>query len=438
MKLVLCLVLLPAVVSATGVSAAIFPALRKRQAEQKKLAAVQQKSQTQTQLPPIGLDEKQAQDAQAAVAVPAPLDAGADGYPELPAVSQMLSAASGTLKSVNSQASGLEARVVQAQMQSETKMAKQKAAFEEKLKQQEQGNQAVITANANITAEIKTLKSGNAALKKRAHEVEENNKLMRGELKTLQARLGVAKDFVAKSLTSTDDSKSSLLQVLKGGRKHHRSFVETASSTKKDDDDDDDNDNDDEGEDEEDDDNDDEGTSLLSLSSKVRRASVATSDGASSFEAAMSELESVVPADGPDMGPAMPNVPAASPGDLLSILSKDVAHLAQQEKESEKTLKNLFIRDFRTGAKRHQALLAQQKSLIATRTSLQALQAKLNTAKAHLEATQSQLESRLHGLGQFLQKLAHFSMAPQHEVPHLLEVLPKTVVMKTETKKVLL
>lgn len=443
MKLLLSCVLSLAVLStvtATAASTEMFPALRKRMAQ--KLAAVQQKSAPQGPAP-VAVDEKETQDVPAgpSAAVPAPLDVGSDGYPQLPAVSQMLSEASGTLKSVSSQASGLEARVVQAQMQSESKMAKQKAAFEEKLKQQEESNQAVIDVNSNITSDIQNLKDKNAAIKKHAKEIEETNKVMRSELKTLQSHLGVAKDFTAKSLTSTDDSKSSLLQVLKGkgSRRHHKALVETASRTKrKDDDDEDDDDSSDDSEesDDKDDDSDDdeeEGTSLLSLSRKVRKNGVllSSSDGAASFEAAMSELESAVPA-----GPAMPETPSASPGDLLEVLSKDVAHLAQQEKESEKNLKNLFIRDFRAGAKRHAALLSQQKTLIAQRGSLQTLQAKLTKAEAHLESTRAQLEGRLHGLGQFIQKLAHFAMAPQHEVPHLLEVLPKAVAIKAETKKV--
>merc|ERR1719379_883721 len=304
-------------------------------------------------------------------------------------------------------------------------MAKQKAAFEEKLKSQEESNQAVITQNANITAEIKALQASNAALKKKGHEIEETNKVMRSELRTLQARLGVAKDFTVKSLTSTDDSKNSLLQVLKGGKKKRHSFVETASKKKSDDDEDEEDDNEEGTEDDkEDDEDEDGGTSLLLLSSK--RKTIA-SDSAASFEAAMSDLEAAVPA-----GPAMPDSAASneSPSDLLSVLSKDVANLAKQEKEGQQNLKNLFIRDFRAGAKRHQALLAQQKSLIATRGSLLTLQSKLKDAEAHLEMTRQQLESRLHGLGQFVQKLAHLAMAPQHEVPHLLEVLPKSVAVK--------
>merc|ERR1719224_279441 len=126
----------------------------------------------------------------------------------------------------------------------------------------------------------------------------------------------------------------------------------------------------------------------------------------------------------------MPDAPASNPGDLLEVLSKEVSALAQQEKESEKNLKNLFIRDFRAGAKRHQALLAQQKSLNSTRAALQTLKAKLETAVAHLAATQSQLEARLHGIGQYLQKLSHFAMAPQNEANHLMDVLPKAVTVK--------
>jgi len=429
----MCLAMLPSSVTGTAVSTEMFPALRKKMQKQKFLVAAQ--TQTSKSKVPDTEEEKESQEVPGVI--PAPLDAGPDGFPQLPAVSQMLSEASGTLKKVNSRTSSLEARVVQAQMQSESKMAKQKAAFEEKLKEQEESNQAVITANGNISAQIKSLQGSNAALKKHAHEIEETNKVMRSELRTLESRLGAAKDFTAKSLTSTDDSKNSLLQVLKGGHKHHRALVETSSSTHREvgNDDDDSSDDSDDSEDDrdskDDDEEDEQGTSLLLLSSKVQRTStVSSADSAASFEAAMSDLESAVPA-----GPGMPldptaNVPAESPSDLLSVLSKDVAHLAQQEKDSEKNLKNMFIKDFRAGAKRHQALLAQQKSLMGTRGNLLAVQAKLKSAEAHLEATKTQLEGRLHGLGQYLQKLAHLAMAPQREVPHLLEVLPKSVALK--------
>lgn len=396
----------------TAESSAIFPALRKR-LEKQKLAAAQVKEDV------VPVDDKDVGPV-APATVPSPVDAGSDGFPQLPAVSTMLSDASVSLKAVSSQASSLEARVVQAQMQSESKMAKQKAAFDEKLKQQEQGNRQVIQANDKIAAEIKDLKNGNAALKKRARVVGDSNKAMRTEIRTLQGRLGVAQAFTAKSLTTTDDSKSSLLQVL------HKSPQETSSkSHSKHDDDDDDEEGSDDDQDE--DDNDNEATSFLALSSKAHHEE----DGAASFEAAMSDLDAAVPTVstlGVDTSVASPS----SPGDLLAVLSKDVAHLAQQERESDKKLKQLFIRDFRAGAKRHVALIAKQKGLSATRSSLLQVQAKLKSAVEHLESTNKQIEGRLHGLGQYLQKLAHFAMAPQKEVAHLVEVLPKTVTIKAE------
>merc|ERR1719183_1980567 len=106
---------------------------------------------------------------------------------------------------------------MKAQMQSESKMAKQKAAFEEKLKQQEEKNRLVIQANGNITADIKKLQQSNADLRKQAHVIEENNHLMRSEFHMLESRLGLAQDFTSKSLKSTDDRKNALLQVLHGG-----------------------------------------------------------------------------------------------------------------------------------------------------------------------------------------------------------------------------
>jgi len=465
MRALVCALCLVAFPNAAAESVKMFPALRKRLEKQKLVAA---------QVKAVEPEEADAGPVAPAV-VPPPMDAGESGFPTLPSVSTMLSDASVSLKSVNSQASTLEARVVQAQMQSESKMAKQKAAFDEKLKEQEQGNRQVIKANDDITAAIASLKSGNTAFRKRARQVEESNHALRSEIKTLQAHLGTAKDFTGKSLTSTDDSKSSLLQVLHSGPRRHQALVETGSKTKDDGDEgddgesDDDDDRSDDGDDEaasflavssstkkvkgggadddddndggdaesmtedaeSDDDNDGGDESFLALSSKVHKAH-REQDGTASFEAAISELDSAVPAVSAVSLDPVASTSASSPGDLLETLVKDVAHLAQQEKESEKNLKQLFIRDFRAGAKRHQALMVKQKGLSASRSSLLQLQGKLTAAVAHVESMNKQLAGRLHGLGQFLQKLAHFAMAPQREVSHLIDVLPKPVTVKTE------
>merc|ERR1719247_878108 len=140
----------PASATATAASAEVFPSLRKRFEKKRAAAAAQKTAEVQVSAAPDA-EEKDEKDVKDAGPVMPVQDAGAEGYPVLPAVSTMLSDASGTLKAVNAQASSLEARVVQAQMLSEAKMAKQKAAFDEKLKQQEQGSQNVISQNANIS-----------------------------------------------------------------------------------------------------------------------------------------------------------------------------------------------------------------------------------------------------------------------------------------------
>jgi hypothetical protein len=397
-------------ISVNAASSEIFPSLRKRRVDQEKLSLMAESPKAEA-----------AKRDDATVKVPDPVDVGANGLPQLPAVSTMLSEASGTAKSVGSQASTLEAQVVQAQMKSESKMAKQKAAYEMKLKQQEMGNRAVIAANANISAEIKQLKSRNDAYRKHAKELQESNRVMRSELKALDARLITAMQFVDKSLEATDDSKNALLQVLQvpgtQHNHHHDALLEK-------DDDDDSSEESDKLDDSDEEDIEDAASSFLSLSQKTHRLSTDVS-----YTAAIDELENVVPTNTVLMEASGPN-----PDDLLAVLAKQVAQLAQQEKESEKKLKELFIRDFRAGVKRHQALMAQQKTLLAKRGSLSTVQSELKTAEAHLDGVRQQLVGRLHGLGQYMQKLAHFAMAPQREIPHLLAVLPKEVTIPVKAK----
>jgi len=341
----------------------------------------------------------------APVTVPAVMDAGEDGNPQLPPVAHMLSGAAVTLKGLSTQTSALQAQVVQAQMQIESKLARQKAAFEEKLKLQEQANLDIVAANNNISAEIKKLEGNNAALRKSAHDISESNSVMRSQLQNLQLHMADAKNFVGKSLSVTDDSKNSLLEVLRPGHQQSLATMVSKESEVEGGSDDDDANDDSEG-DQDDRDNEPEGTSFLALASTKVSKQTPT------------KVEEKDVLDAPD-----------SADSVLTILSQEVARLKQQEKESEEHLKQLFIKDFRAGSLRRKALLAQQKTLDGSRKYLSSLQSQLLKAEAHLKSTHSELKARLHGLGQFLQKLAHVALAPQHEVPHLLEVLPKAVAV---------
>lgn len=60
----------------------------------------------------------------------------------------MLNDADATMKSISDQASSLAKRVAQAQQEKATKMAKQKAIFDQKLHAQEGANRAMVAAPA--------------------------------------------------------------------------------------------------------------------------------------------------------------------------------------------------------------------------------------------------------------------------------------------------
>eukprot|EP00747_Dinoflagellata_sp_TGD_P162117 gnl/TRDRNA2_/TRDRNA2_179355_c0_seq1.p1 gnl/TRDRNA2_/TRDRNA2_179355_c0~~gnl/TRDRNA2_/TRDRNA2_179355_c0_seq1.p1 ORF type:complete len:435 (+),score=160.96 gnl/TRDRNA2_/TRDRNA2_179355_c0_seq1:122-1426(+) len=417
---------LPVESSAKKVS--VFPSLRRHQAPPPPPAAKQEAAPAAPAAPVAPL------------VVPSAPSVGKSGFPELPTVNSMLDPAAETLKAINSQASMLEAKILAAQMADQQKMAKQKAVFEERLKEQEQANRDVIAKNEHISKEIADLKRGNDGLRKKAKELEDGNHLARTELKELQNKLGSAKDFVASSMKSTDDSKAKELQVLTQdaktghhGRHHHvlaqiesidnvEDPSEMAASDGEDSAEDDTADaSSDDSSDADESDGGDEDSAAFVQVGMTREAEMVDSQ--------LLSLEATQAAADPA------SAPEANPNALVMTLQSGVANLAKQEKLAEEKLKQQFISDFQAGNRRHAALMQQQHSLEAQRASLETLQNKLKTAVAHLEETSSHLQQRLRGIGLFVQRLAHLALAPASEVPRLIGAMPTAVQMQAPPAK---
>jgi len=344
----------------------------------------------------------------APVIVPPPMDVGAEGFPQLPAVDDMLSEATGTMKSVNSRTSALQAQLLQAQVASEGKLNKQKIVFESKLQEQEDKNRDIVKANAALSEEIERLQIRTKSIKSHAHALEEGNHMLSAELRALQGKLDIAKDFTTKSLESTQESNKKLLELLRVARPHQQSHKARTSDM-----------------------------SLLLLSHRDHHASENADESVDGDSASDDSADGGGPHEPADTGldkDLMDSMQKAksSPSILLDILSKEVAQLAQQDKQSEAALKQTFVRDYRAGAQRRAALVEQQKALTAKKDSLLGLQSELETVVEHLKFVHSELERDIHGLGHFLMKLARFALAPKHDMPHSLEVLPTSVVVKVE------
>ncbi|CAK0871428.1 unnamed protein product, partial [Prorocentrum cordatum] len=321
----------------------------------------------------------------------------------------MLGSAAETLKQISSQAGILEARVVQTQEENEARISRQKAVFEQKLKEQAQESKAIEAVNTGISREIGSLKKENLETEKHAKELQSTNRMMRVELSTLKAKLAVSREFLTASLLSTDDSKALELDILqdaqaKKQREEHQAGGSGATARESHDaeareDDDAAEEDEPEAEDAQDDDEGEaRGTSFLALSSST----VATGG-------------SIVRADGGEEASDIAEAadrPASDPRDLLKVLSTGVDSLEKEEKESESRLKALFLASFRDGTQRRKALLLQQGQLNATRATLLDYRAKLQAADGHLPRTRGELEHRLRAVGAFLQRLAAAAVAP--------------------------
>jgi len=358
-------------------------------------------------------------DASKLPAIPPASGAGPDGFPKLPAINKMLDDADQTMKSINAQASALEKRVVQAQMEKAATMERQKAVFEGKLHAQEEENRAMVAANDAISKEIAALEAGNAALTKHAKELQADNALMRLELESLQASLASAGSYASETLAQTDDSHAEALSVLDPkaaaeetpppAKKHHHGhhdhgkawLMESSSRAALDDAAEADAEADGAADDAQDDDYDAEDSaaeSFLSVAHSARLRATARRQE--------------------------PDVNARS---IVDTLQQGLESLQKQERDGEAKLKELFISAFQAGSKRHEALEVHQKALNWTRASLLSTQGKLKAAESHLSDTKQRLQLHVRGLGLFVQRLAHLALAPPTEVPHLLQALPNNI-----------
>lgn len=418
-------------------------------------------------------DDSTAALAPAAPETDAAAQAPADGQIALPTVQSLAGTAADKMKKLHSQASILEARIAQTQMENEAKLARQKTIFEQKLKTQDDNNRDVMDVNANISAQVQRLKTGNANLRKKAKELQDGNHLKQQELQTLTAKLDIAKSFIGESLQATNDQHSTELNVLQSSSSNsqlgakttkkkaptasmfHASRHAEAASSEKDDADDKDgaddestaddeeadadsdskkvskkdkkqtNTADEEDDDEDDDQDEDDGEkgaeSFVAVKSKVHRIRVRRRRQMAEADLGQTSNEEAAPS-APQQASS-----SAQPQDLLAVLTSGVENLAKEDKASDARLKTLFMTAFKKGTKRHTALLTQQKTLRQEKARLEAMQNKLETAVEHLEKTKANLKERLHGLGLFLQRLGHLAVAPAGETQRLMKSLPDKV-----------
>eukprot|EP00927_Polykrikos_kofoidii_P004812 TRINITY_DN1189_c0_g2_i1.p1 TRINITY_DN1189_c0_g2~~TRINITY_DN1189_c0_g2_i1.p1 ORF type:complete len:427 (-),score=98.53 TRINITY_DN1189_c0_g2_i1:71-1351(-) len=353
--------------------------------------------------------------------------ADSNGTPHLASVSSVLKSASVTLKSLAVKTNVLKKRLNEVQGQSSKKLSAQRTAFERRLRTQQDGNDALISSNANILNVVNALKKENRALRDAARKLEESNRFKRKVLQTLQSRLKDTRAFFATALNESDDSHASQLVVL-GAESNQDStektlsiFQHSVSTQKKVD-----NEGSQDGEEEEDDEYDDDNVaSFLAVSSQVWRNEEGMSAESEAAEAlrGVDDEDTAAPVATEEVVPSV----SETPEQLLNDLEKGVKSLEAEQNDGEAKLKARFIELFRSGHHKQMEFMSQQKALNKTKESLLLLQKRLQLAEDHLKDTESKLAGMIHNIGVFLRGIAHAALAPAEEATQALRGLSSAV-----------
>lgn len=302
--------------------------------------------------------------------VPAVENAGYAGFPELPRVDSIMEDASRAMQGIKSRAEQLQEKMMQAQRQSSLRLKKQKAIFDEKLKEQEQKNQVIVRENKAVAAKIMAARRVSQEEHAKALGIHKEGQSRRKQLYLLQEQIRHMEHFLAESLALEDK------KVPEGDVLQTPSLVQKDQVAKSDGDETN------------------AGLSFLTLEESFEQ------EQAVSEEQTSTDTETSTSSDEDD------------PESLVAVLNSAVLDMKKEGKESEHKLKELFMTDFKSGAHRKKMLLEQRQVLKTTDSKMDKYTARLETAERSLEEKAGMANTRMHAAGRALKKLAELADAP--------------------------
>lgn len=345
--------------------------------------------------------------------VPEVFNPGPDGMPQLPDVDKLMTEFQDVKHTLNSQASSFAAHLSQVEHASLDRIAKTKAAFDARLRAQENVNQAVAKDNAHLATEIVLARQNREELKKKVKQEDQLISFRRTELKALEQQLAKGEKFLHRSLDANDPTKDvSFLHLDKVPSRSSR--IEEPSTPAKD----------------QDTAFEPDAVSFLELSRKHVRRKAKGARG--SLRSSRHEEEFQLPLLG-DGGDASLNITTSLSKEktasteeeerIIGDLTRELRQLHKAEMQSESKLNELFHASFQAGKQRHAALLAQQSLLKNELDQTTAQISKLQEAFDHLKAKLNALEGDLHQEGLFFADLEKVAMASTPDVPALLKAV---------------
>merc|ERR1712151_356381 len=288
--------------------------------------------------------------------------------PALPGVSEVLSKPTEVYQSMNSNVNQLEKRLSEVEQQQTTKVAEQKAEYEQRLQKQVEENTHIKTANLKLLTDIEALQRTSAGLRVDAKKQTTTNEKLRNELEILQKNVTTAQEFMSMTLAKAADLfNDSQLSVL--------SELDAADAARA---------------------HEAERRYLLSSVAKPRELGL---------------LELTVTRDA-----------APDPQKMLQQLLASLGDLAREQNASAEALKTTFEKQFKEGSERRDVLLKEQAELNEKKKLEKKLIERLQVAVEHLKKTGSDLEKHNESLRSFLGKFGLRSEAKKQEAKAQVEL----------------
>jgi len=309
--------------------------------------------------------------------VPKVFNAGPDGMPQLPHVEELLKDYQEVKQHLESETSSLTEHLSQVETSGLDEIGKQKEFFDQKLREQEKENAALVRSNSHLAKEIIAARQENAKMKKEVAHKEKLMSFRQNQVRGLEQQLVRSQKFFQQVMNDTAFNKPGEAVKLEDEAELPEldavSFLEVSKRSHK---------------------------AKKSLRSQLPPDAELVLEAADEkANRTMDESEEVVSASKEDE-------------QIIASLTQDLQKLRKAQAHSRKLLKTSFDQSFEAGKRRQEALKKQESVLTEELKSTQAAGQQLQAESQKLQSALDQMESKLKRGGNLFGKLQQVASAP--------------------------
>eukprot|EP00930_Biecheleria_cincta_P044059 TRINITY_DN30229_c0_g1_i1.p1 TRINITY_DN30229_c0_g1~~TRINITY_DN30229_c0_g1_i1.p1 ORF type:complete len:343 (+),score=101.61 TRINITY_DN30229_c0_g1_i1:71-1099(+) len=294
-----------------------------------------------------------------------------NGFPTIRSVQSVMEGYAKEKDRLNHEAAALGLHLKKVEKEDADRIVQQNAVFLQKLREQEQKNQVVSVENSKVAEMILKVRKGNEKLTALVQKEQKVIQLRRSQFSALKQKFLEGQERVKKLLEGSDTSKELAEEASRAEDRSPMSFLEIVQ----------------------------EGARRKRLQEQADELEIEASP-AESAETPASEIEAATEASSQTL-----LAEQSATSSQISNLAKQASKLSQATQHSLAELKKSFQEAYKAGARRHNALVDQQKVLKAELQSVEKQFAKLKADYKRANALRAGLEQELKSNGALLGKV---------------------------------